>query len=153
MSPENDFTRVAAIHSVFNERCSWAYMKNLFPVCYFIYFLIGLFRKSTEWFSETATEGVLEKNVVLKNLPKSTGRHLCQSFFFDKVAGLTPATLWKRDSDTDVFIWILRNFWKHFFYRAPFGDSFLVFLWTWEGDFHMTFQILGIIFQKAKKMV
>ena len=59
--------------------------------------------------------------------------------------------LWKGDSDTDVFIWILRNFWKHFFYRAPFGDSFLVFLWTWEGDFHMTFQILGIIFQKAKK--
>ena len=127
MSPENDFTRVATIHSVFNERCSWAYMKNLFPVCYFICFLIGLFRKSTEWFSETATEGVLENNV-LKNLPKSTGRHLCQSFFCDKVAGLTPATLWKRDSDTDVFIWILQNFWEHFFYRAPIGDSLLVFL-------------------------
>ena len=29
------------------------------------------------------------KKGVLKNLAKSTGKHLCQSFFFNKVAGLS----------------------------------------------------------------
>ena len=30
---------------------------------------------------------------VLKNLTKFTGKHLCQSLFFNKVSGLRPATL------------------------------------------------------------
>ena len=30
---------------------------------------------------------------VLKNFAKFTGKHLCQSLFFNKVAGLRPATL------------------------------------------------------------
>ena len=38
---------------------------------------------------------------VLRNLAKLTGKHLCQSLFFDKVAGL--------------FLWILRNFDEHLY--------------------------------------
>ena len=34
-----------------------------------------------------------------KNFGKVTGKQLCQSLFFDKVAGLRPGTLLKRDSD------------------------------------------------------
>ena len=34
------------------------------------------------------------KKGVLKNFTKFAGKHLCQSFFFNKVAGLSPATLW-----------------------------------------------------------
>ena len=33
---------------------------------------------------------------VLKNFAKFTGKHLCQSIFFNKVAGLNPATLLKK---------------------------------------------------------
>ena len=33
---------------------------------------------------------------VLENFAKLTGKHLCQSLFFNKVAGLRPATLVKR---------------------------------------------------------
>ena len=33
------------------------------------------------------------KKGVLRNFTKFTGKHLCQSFFFNKVAGLRPATL------------------------------------------------------------
>ena len=33
---------------------------------------------------------------VLRNLAKFTGKHLCQSLFFNKVAGLRPATLLKK---------------------------------------------------------
>ena len=43
---------------------------------------------------------------VLWNLAKFSGKHLCQSLFFNKVAGLRPATLQKRASSTDVFLWI-----------------------------------------------
>ena len=33
------------------------------------------------------------KKVLLKILPKFTGKHLCQRLFFNKAAGLRPATL------------------------------------------------------------
>ena len=36
------------------------------------------------------------KKGVLKNFAKLTGKHLCQSFFFNKVALLKPATLLKK---------------------------------------------------------
>ena len=38
------------------------------------------------------------------NFIKFTRRHLCQSLFFDKVAGLRPATSLKRDSGTGVLL-------------------------------------------------
>ena len=37
----------------------------------------------------------IEKNV-LKNFAKFTGKHLCQSLIFDKVAGIGPVTLLKK---------------------------------------------------------
>ena len=36
------------------------------------------------------------RNGVVKNFAKFTGKHLCQSLFFNKVAGLRPATLLKK---------------------------------------------------------
>ena len=39
--------------------------------------------------------GVLQKGV-LKNYLKFTGKHLCQNLFFNKAAGLRPATLFKK---------------------------------------------------------
>ena len=44
------------------------------------------------------------KKGILKNFSKFTGKHLCQSLFFNKVAGLRPAILLKRDSGTGVFL-------------------------------------------------
>ena len=41
---------------------------------------------------------------VLKNLSKFTWKHLCQSLFFNKVAGLAPVTSLKRDSGIGVFL-------------------------------------------------
>ena len=45
----------------------------------------------------------------------SCSRHLCQSLYSDKVESSTSATSLKRDSGTDVFMWILSNFSEHFF--------------------------------------
>ena len=36
------------------------------------------------------------KKGVLRNFTKFTGKHLCQSLFFNNVAGLRPATLLKK---------------------------------------------------------
>ena len=41
---------------------------------------------------------VLFQKSVLKNFAKFIGKHLYQSFFFNKVAGLRPATLLKKRS-------------------------------------------------------
>ena len=40
--------------------------------------------------------GVFCKKGVLRNFTKFTGKHLCQNIFFNKVAGLKPATLLKK---------------------------------------------------------
>ena len=46
--------------------------------------------------TEAATGGVLLRKGVLRNFAKLTGKQLCQSLFFNKVAGLRPATLLKK---------------------------------------------------------
>ena len=51
----------------------------------------NVYGKSTE----AVTRSVLY-NGVLKNLAKLTGKHLCLSLFFNKVAGLMAATIIKK---------------------------------------------------------
>ena len=43
------------------------------------------------------------KNGVLKNFAKFTEKHLCYSLFINKIAGLRPATLLKRETLAEVF--------------------------------------------------
>ena len=60
------------------------------------------------------------KKGVLKIFAKIAGTHLCLRSFFNKVAGLKPATLLKRDSGTRVFQWILWIFIEHLWWLPPF---------------------------------
>ena len=46
--------------------------------------------------TQEAVVQVLCKKGALRNFAKFTGKHLCQSLFFNKVAGLRPATLLKK---------------------------------------------------------
>ena len=70
----------------------------------------------------------------LETFAKFTEKHLCHSFFFDKVAGLRPGTLLKRDSGTDAFLWILLNNLAQLFYRTFREDWFWKF-WNDENSF------------------
>ena len=63
------------------------------------------------------------KKGVLKNFAKFTGKHLCQSLFFNKVAGLRPVTLLKKRLWHRCFA---MNFAK--FLRTPFGTEHLWWL-------------------------
>ena len=47
---------------------------------------------------------------VLRNFAKFTGKHLCQSFFFNDVSRFSLQLHEKRGSGTSVFLWIFRNF-------------------------------------------
>ena len=67
----------------------------------------------------------IEKGI-LKNFAKLTGKHLCRSLFFNKVAGLRPVTLLKKRL-AQVFSC---GFWKiskyKFFYRTPLVAASIV---------------------------
>ena len=63
---------------------------------------VGLKRLSTSNRSGHRTCSI--KKVVRENFAKSTGKHLCQSLFFNKIAGIRPASLLKRDCGTVVFL-------------------------------------------------
>ena len=54
---------------------------------------------------------------VLKNFAIFTGKHLCWRLFLIRLQAFSPVTFLKRDSYTDVFLWILQNSnSKYFFY-------------------------------------
>ena len=55
---------------------------------------------------------------VLKNFANYTGKHLHWSLFLIKLLAWRPVTLLKKDSNTGVFLWNLRNLWEHLFYRT-----------------------------------
>ena len=68
----------------------------------------GLFRLA--YFTEEATGAVLKKGV-LKKFAKFTGKNLCQSLFFNKVAGLSLAQVF--------FCEVCEIFKNIFLYRTP----------------------------------
>ena len=71
---------------------------KIYSVCLFtlLFFLHAFVRSSRP--------EVLCKKGVLRNFGKFIEKHMCQKLFFNKVAGLRPATLLKRDSSTGVFL-------------------------------------------------
>ena len=67
----------------------------------------------------------------LKNFANFTGKHLYWSLFLIKLEALRPSTLLKRDSNTGVFLFNLRNFLKHLFLQyTSAGCSFYTRLET-----------------------
>ena len=64
------------------------------------------------------------KKGVLKNFSKFTGKHLCQSLFLNKVAGLRAATLLKKRLWHRCFSVNFAKFLRTPFYRTPLGDCF-----------------------------
>ena len=53
---------------------------------------------------------LLYKKRVLRNFANFIGKHLCRSLFLIGLQAFRAAALLKRDSNTDVFLWNLRNF-------------------------------------------
>ena len=62
---------------------------------FFLPLIFSFYEDHNKELTEAATEVFYVKGV-LRNFTKFTGKHLCQSLFFNKVAGLRPATLLKK---------------------------------------------------------
>ena len=60
--------------------------------------------------NRSSSTEVFYKIGILKNLAKFTGKHLCQSLLFDKVAGVRLQFYERWDSGTSFFLQTLRNF-------------------------------------------
>ena len=66
---------------------------------------------------------------VLRNFAKFTEKHLCQSLFFNKVVGLRPDTLLKKETLAQVFSCEFCEISKNtFFYRTPPVDASVVMI-------------------------
>ena len=68
------------------------------------------------------------KKVVLRNFTKFTGKHLCQSLFFNKVAGLGSATLLKKRHWHRCFPVNFAKFLITPFLQTPLGGCFCLLL-------------------------
>ena len=94
------------------------------PGCYFwVHYEISLkSQKLSRKFTEAVARSCSVKIVFLKSFAKFTGKHLCHSIFFNKVAGPSPANYWKKDFGTSIFLWVLGNFcdcfWLYNFFIA-----------------------------------
>ena len=62
---------------------------------------------------------VFWKKGVLRNFAKFTGKHLCQSLFFNNVAGLKACNFIEKDNLAQVFSMNFAKFLNTFFYRTP----------------------------------
>ena len=79
-------------------------------------------------FQKQSFADVIHKIGALENFSNFTGKHLSRSLFLIKLQAWRPATLLKRDSDTGVFLWNLRNFYNTFFYRTLLCGCFWVLI-------------------------
>ena len=80
---------------------------------------------SATYVTEAATRGVLSKKVFLEISQKFTGKHLCQSLFFNKVADLKPTTLLKKRRWPGCFPWNFMTFLRISFLQNTSGQLLL----------------------------
>ena len=76
------------------------------------------------WLDGISFPEVFCKRAVSRNFAKFTGKHLCQSLFFNKVAGFSLQFYEKGDCSRGVFLWILWNT----FFAEDLGRLLLSFL-------------------------
>ena len=87
------------------------------------------------------------KKSVLKNFALFLGKLLCWSLFLIKLQAFSPASLLKRDSNTGVFMCILRIFKKHLFWKTYANGCFWLFFY-----FSNLF-IFGCLFHKKENLL
>ena len=81
--------------------------------------LARLFRTPISYYIDNHTQ-----NRCSKNSSKIHGKMLLPASLFNKAAGLRPSFLLKRHFSTGVFLWIMKKFQEHLFYRTPLDDCF-----------------------------
>ena len=89
----------------------------------YIFFKIALTKVSNAYIRSSHGRCSINKGN-LRNFVKFTGKHLCQSLFLKKVAGLKPASLLIMRLWHKCFPVSFAKFLRTPFYRIPLGDCF-----------------------------
>ena len=76
------------------------------------------------WSIRSSRPELFYKKGVLRNFARFTGKHLCWSLFFNKVAGLKPPTLLKKRLWHRCFPVNFAKFLRTPLYRTPLDDCF-----------------------------
>ena len=110
--------------------------------------------KTWLWHIQKRPPEVFYKETVLKNFAKFTGKHLCQSLFFNKVAGLRPATLLKKRLWHRWFSVNFATFSRTHFLQNTSGGCFCLFYavllcWCSLDDVHGVFFVILMRLEKA----
>ena len=77
---------------IFQETSDWLFLENIVSLVFHRLFILWTRLNDTQ---KQPSQVFCEKGI-LRNFTKLTGKHLCQSLFFNKIAGLSPATLLKK---------------------------------------------------------
>ena len=80
--------------------------------------------------TEPSTGGLLWEKMFLEISQKFKGKHLCQSLFFNKVAGLRPANLLKKKLWHRCFRVNFEKFWRSSI-LTPLDDCLFIDSWNW----------------------
>ena len=100
--------------------------------------------------SRSSRPEVFCRKGVLKNFTTFTGKYLCQSLFFNKVAGLRPATLLKRVPGTGVSRKFCEIFKNTYFCRTPPVAAFEI-LWLDLDIDSFRFHLINIVLHAKTK--
>ena len=99
------------------------------------FFLLMTLYKATHWniyqFRSSHRRCSVKKGA-FGNFAKFTGKHLCQGLFFNKLAGLIPATLLKKRLRDRCFPVTFAKFLTTPFNRMPLGDCFWPVVAYWK---------------------
>ena len=92
--------------------------------------------------SEAVARRCSVKKCVLRNLTKLTGKHLCQSLFFSKVAGFGPVVLLKKRLRHRCFPVKFVKFLRTPFLQDTSGRLLLLHFLSVVGDFYTVYRSL-----------
>ena len=93
----------------------------------------------------------LFSNSCFLELAKFRWKYICWSLFLTTLQISRPETSWKRDSGTDIFLWIFHNFSKNLIYRTPVANCSCWFLHSnqsfihWSHFVHFFFHFFSFI--------
>ena len=120
---------VSASGNLFSvQRKQYAFVQSFFPVLKTMIEIRGIHEFILEerhsLTSGSSHQRCSVRKSVLRNFAKFTGKHLCQSLFFNKFAGLRPAPLLKKRLWVRFFPVNFVKFVRTLFESALLGDCF-----------------------------
>ena len=120
--------------------------KKLSQNHYFLFFFLWLLTIS----KGSSHQRCSVKKGVLENFAKFTGKHQCQSLFFNKVAGASGLQLYeKRDSGTGVFL-LIRNLLSFFLF---IWANFFLYTYKWFSNGLKPTRVFDIIINCFQKQL